>query len=39
MSNVIIPFIKGVYSVSEYIIINNNNILFYTLEEDGLIEY
>ena len=39
MSKVIFPFIKAVLSVSEYIIIDSNTVLFYTLEEDGLIDY
>jgi hypothetical protein len=31
--------VKCVYSISEYVIVGENTVLFYTMEEDGLINY
>jgi hypothetical protein len=39
LSQVIFPMVKCVYSISEYVIVGENTVLFYTLEEDGLINY
>ena len=39
MQKIIFPFTKAVLSLSEYVIIDTNTIMFYTLEEDGLIDY
>ncbi len=39
LSESVFPFMKAVLSISEYVIIDKKNILFYTLEEDGIINY
>ncbi len=39
MQMCVFPFIKSVMSISDFIIIDKNKVMFYTLEEDGIIDY